>query len=140
MVLNLFILFYSFQRIICESCGKWEKKILALSGIAECCLRANNFELASRSYLRALEYCWFINDKNKELEIYDKMGYLYFNQGLIDKAIYYHGRSVKEITECDERELSDKQKLNEKELSELSPYLKISRENLENYHSKRLGR
>jgi len=59
-----------------------------------CCVRIKDYKSANKIYLRALEYCWFLKDKDKELEIYDKMGYVFFNMEKIEEAKYYHARVI----------------------------------------------
>ena len=62
-----------------DASKKYKKKIIALKGLARCCTRVKKYSSACKIYLRALEYCWYNNDMDQELEIYDKMGYNYFN-------------------------------------------------------------
>jgi len=41
---------------------------------------------------KALQYCWYMKDQNRELEIYDLMGKVYYYQGNLKMAAYFHKR------------------------------------------------
>lgn len=41
---------------------------------------------------KALEYAWYINDKDKELAIYEEIGKFYYYLVDLKKASYYNER------------------------------------------------
>jgi len=42
----------------------------------------------------AIHYSWYTNDISAEADLYDKVGFIYFMQGDIEKAKYFHERSI----------------------------------------------
>jgi len=60
--------------------------------MAEACKRLGYFSQALILLKRALQFAWYIKDASKEFQIYDLLGIIYYTQGEIEKANYYHER------------------------------------------------
>lgn len=54
---------------------------------------------SNRFYRKALQFIWYIRDPEQEILVYDKLGQNYFTLGNIEKAKYYHLRSVNSLKE-----------------------------------------
>lgn len=50
-------------------------------------------------YRRAIHYSWYLNDFEAETELFDKLGFIYFMKGDIEKAKYFHDRSIQHFSE-----------------------------------------
>lgn len=50
----------------------------------------SDYQLAMILFRRAIHYSWYSEDIVAESNLYDKLGYLYFMQGNIEKAKYFH--------------------------------------------------
>jgi len=81
-------------RIACELCNNTSKKIVAYTGMAEACKRLGHFSQALVFLKRALQFAWYTKETTKECQIYDLLGIIYYTQGEIEKANYYHERCV----------------------------------------------
>ena len=60
--------------------------------IANCHAQQKCWNEALKFYKMMLELAWEINDRNKELRAYDKIGLMYFHLGDLEKANNYHER------------------------------------------------
>jgi len=77
-------------RQISEKTQKDRFKIRCYMGLANCCFKIYKFSEAMILLKKALQYAWRFNDRESELEIYDKIGFTYFSMKDIEKALYYH--------------------------------------------------
>jgi len=80
-------------RMGCELTDNIVMKIEAYMGMAEACKRLKYFDQALVFLKRALNFCWNILDRERELKIFDLIGMIYFTVRDIDKASYYHQRA-----------------------------------------------
>lgn len=83
---------YNLIRHIGNISGNLKIKINGLMGLSKICLLMKKFDLSLKILKKILEYAWWKKNIKLELEIYDKIGYIYFMNNQIDKAKYYHMR------------------------------------------------
>lgn len=69
-------------------------KIVVFFKLAETTKLAEEYVVSNRFLKKALEYIWIVNDVEKEIFVYDKLGENYFQLGNLEKAQYFHQRSV----------------------------------------------
>ena len=60
--------------------------------LGNCSKTVENYKWAIIFYRKALQYSWLFNNYEKEVMIYDQMGIIYFLDGQVKKASYYHTR------------------------------------------------
>lgn len=61
--------------------------------------KARRYQTALNSMMRALEFCYYLDDKMYEINIYDSLGMLFYERNEQQKALYYHNRAIKGFLE-----------------------------------------
>jgi hypothetical protein len=64
----------------------------SLIGLGKCCSKVLQHASGIIFLKKSLEYAWHIGDREKELIIYDEIGYKYYMMGQIKQAQLYHER------------------------------------------------
>lgn len=67
-----------------------KRKIKALVGLAEAAKRLFKMEEAARIFLKAMQYAWYSQDHEAEMDLYDQIGLIYYHVGDMERASYYH--------------------------------------------------
>ena len=78
--------------MICDLTDLYDQKIDIFLMLANCSKIIGNYKLAVIFCRKALQYSWLYSDYEKEVMVYDKMGIIYFLDGQVKKASYYHKR------------------------------------------------
>ena len=93
---------YSFALLILQTCLKvsnqkccLKDKPKILRAMADILNKGRKFNIAQKTARRALEYAWFNNDINEELECYELLGKLKYETANVDEANYYHEKAMK---------------------------------------------
>lgn len=63
-----------------------------LMRLAEVLISVQKFEIATRCLNRALEYSFYNKDFRSEIEVYEALGKIFFEQNLIPQSNYFHSR------------------------------------------------
>lgn len=74
-------------------------KMLAWQNIGYTATMVKEYKMSIKCLKRALQYCWLLNNHKQEINIYDKLGYIYYLSGDLKSAQYYHLRSVNNLLE-----------------------------------------
>ncbi|CAK64390.1 unnamed protein product (macronuclear) [Paramecium tetraurelia] len=69
-------------------------KMRSLVGLASCCMEFQCYESGVKFLKKCLQYAWINNNQEYENIVYQKLGMLYFYLGNIEKATFYHERSI----------------------------------------------
>ena len=93
-------------------------KIKAYIGLSEGAKNLNLMNRALAILKRALQFVWKLKDEEAECEIYDKMGVVYYQLGDVEKATFYHEKSINGIVTPQDSEI-----------------VRISNENVDTYRS-----
>ncbi|KAL4491789.1 hypothetical protein ABPG72_006044 [Tetrahymena utriculariae] len=92
---------YSFIQLknLSEIVGSPQIKMKSLILLGQLFQDEQDYNLALQLYRRAIHYSWYLNDQDTEINLYDKLGFLYFMKGDIQKAKYFHERSISHQSE-----------------------------------------
>ncbi len=71
-----------------------KRKIEALEGLAEAAKRMFKMEEAAKIFLKAMQYAWYKKQYQTELNLYDKIGLIYYHMGDMERATYYHEQYI----------------------------------------------
>lgn len=74
--------------------GNLNKKIACYQLLGKCFQELRYYQLAIRSFTRALQYAWKQNNVKYELQCYDFIGLQYYYLGDLKKAKYYHEKMM----------------------------------------------
>ncbi|EAS02999.2 hypothetical protein TTHERM_00494600 (macronuclear) [Tetrahymena thermophila SB210] len=87
---------YSFIQLknLSEIVGSPQIKMRSLILLGQLFQDEQDYNQALQLYRRAIHYCWYLNDQDTEIDLYDKLGFIYFMKGDIQKAKYFHERSI----------------------------------------------
>ena len=77
------------------------RKLQALIKLSDCCKMLKKYDHSLKFLRKALQYCWHLNADEIELQIYDKLGLIYYLIGDIVKAKYYHDRFIQNKLESE---------------------------------------
>ncbi|KAM3128666.1 hypothetical protein pb186bvf_019234 [Paramecium bursaria] len=69
-------------------------KVKALQKLGDLAHQLQQYEVSERLYKKILQYGWYYKDKQLEIRCYDKLGQLSFLQADLEKAQFYHIKSV----------------------------------------------
>lgn len=61
--------------------------------------KARSYHTSLDCMMRALEFCYLLNDKMYEINIYDSLGMMFYERNEQQKALYYHNRAIKGFLE-----------------------------------------
>ncbi|KAL4444511.1 hypothetical protein ABPG74_016804 [Tetrahymena malaccensis] len=92
---------YSFIQLknLSEIVGSPQIKMKSLILLGQLFQDEQDYNQALQLYRRAIHYSWYLNDQGTEIDLYDKLGFLYFMKGDIEKAKYFHERSISHQSE-----------------------------------------
>jgi tetratricopeptide (TPR) repeat protein len=86
------IFYYNQSRISAKSQMNYPVLIDSFIGLAKCCSKVSQHASGVLFLKKSLEYTWHIGDREKELIIYDEIGYKYYMMGQLKQAQFYHER------------------------------------------------
>ncbi|CAD8124085.1 unnamed protein product [Paramecium sonneborni] len=94
--IDLAIHFYNQIRIGCTYAKQTLDlyKMKSLVGLANCCMEFQCYECGVKFLKKCLQYAWINNNQEFENIVYQKLGIFYFYLGNIEKATFYHERSI----------------------------------------------
>lgn len=87
------IYYYNQSRICARNQLNYGIFIDSLIGLSRCCSKVCLHSEGLTFLKKALEYAYFISDREKELLIYDEIGLKYYLMGQISQAHYFHQRA-----------------------------------------------
>lgn len=61
--------------------------------------KARSYRSSLDCMMRALEFCYLLNDKMHEINIYDALGMMFYERNEQQNALYYHNRAIKGVLE-----------------------------------------
>ncbi|CAD8118508.1 unnamed protein product [Paramecium sonneborni] len=101
--IDLAIHFYNQIRIGCTYSKQTLDlyKMKSLVGLASCCMEFQCYEYGVKFLKKCLQYAWINNNQEFENIVYQKLGIFYFYLGNIEKATFYHERSLNYDYELD---------------------------------------
>mgnify|MGYP002139033892 CR=1 FL=1 len=78
---------------LCDFNGIEKPKILIYMKIADICVKMKEYHRAIKFLQKGLELCWYFKEFDRELHIYDRIGYCYFMLAELEVALAYHSRA-----------------------------------------------
>ena len=80
-------------------------KCRAYKNLGRCSQERYNYKRALNYFIKMLQLAWYCNNKEYELNAYDHIGLQYYYLGQIEKANYYHFRSMNGAVETENSSL-----------------------------------
>ncbi|CAD8175338.1 unnamed protein product [Paramecium octaurelia] len=95
-LIELSIHLYNQTRLLCNhSKQQYDiQKMKAFIGLSNCAVTYESYEIAIKFLKKCIQYAWLNNNLEIENLVYQKMGICYFYMGNIEKASFYHERSI----------------------------------------------
>ncbi|CAD8056176.1 unnamed protein product [Paramecium primaurelia] len=95
-LIELSIHLYNQTRLLCNhSKQQYDiQKMKAFIGLSNCAVTYESYEIAIKFLKKCIQYAWLNNNLEFENLVYQKMGICYFYMGNIEKASFYHERSI----------------------------------------------
>lgn len=90
---------YNLLRVMSAVQNNTAMRIMTFLKMAECATLSRDYLSSNRFYKKALQYIWLTKNEELEVLVYDKLGQNFFQIGNMEKASYYHQRSVNSLKE-----------------------------------------
>ena len=107
-------------KLFCEITGMNHYKMDCYKNLAKCCKKLGKMDKSLIFLKKALQYCWFYDEYDVELDLYEDIGLIYYHIGNLEKAKYYHERSLSNELESKDSSIRKLAKINIENLLKLS--------------------
>lgn len=95
--------FFSFDQLSCTASFRldFQLKLHCLVIQSDIVSLQGMHDKAIKYLKKGLQYAWFLHNQKEEIKIYEMLGYENYMLGDLQKAVYYHNRSIENLFESD---------------------------------------